>query len=186
MWFSQEQRAPFVRREPVDDSPLRQQILAIVRAQPGIPIGELMGRLGIGWGTVYHHIAKLTRQGLIRTHASGRRRLIFPAPYAIEPQEAPGFAIVRGATAQRIARSILAKPGQSVGEICQDVAESPRVVYYHVKRLLEAGLVESSSRTRHHDLRPSVRLGELLAHIEKGEQPVAAPAPQPKPLHYRL
>lgn len=190
MWLNTPPEAPRttirIRESAPEDSPLRQQILAIVKAQPGIPIGELMSRLGIGWGTVYHHISKLTRAGLIRTHASGRRRLVFPSPFAVEPQDAPAYAIVHGATAQRVARAIVEKPGRSITDLCAELNESARVVYYHVKRLLDAGLVTSSSKTRHNDLRGTQRLEDLLTQLARAAHEPVPPASAKPSLRFRL
>src|SRR5687767_757500 len=65
-------------QERLLQSALRRQIVEMVRDNPGIPIGELMKRLPVGWGTLYHHLIKLERSGLLRAAVSGRRRLLYP------------------------------------------------------------------------------------------------------------
>jgi hypothetical protein len=48
------------------------------------------------------------------------------------------------------------------------------VVYYHIKRLVDAGLIVSGSRTRHRDLRASP---ELIVNLRLAE----AERPMPRP-----
>lgn len=142
-------------------SPQRQQIMALVTAQPGVPLGELMGRLDMGWGTIYHHVRIMTRAGLLRTETVGRRRLVFPCRWSREADAVP-YGLLKGRSARRIARSIIARPDQSVLDVCESTGESPRVVYYHVRRLIEAELLVSSSPTRRMGLRGTPKLEEIL------------------------
>lgn len=162
------------REEPnVLESPLRQQIVRIVHEQPGIPLGVLLQRVPVGWGTLYHHIHKLSSAGLIQARTAGRRRLLYPP--GEDPLAAAGDSIIRGATARRIAKAILDAPDSSIPQLAERLGESHRVVYYHVKRLLEAGLVTSTSRTRHKDLVASPRLAKLLSAPWNADD--AAPEP---------
>lgn len=153
-------------QERLLQSALRRQIVELVRENPGIPIGELMKRLPVGWGTLYHHLIKLERSGLLRAAVSGRRRLLYPGDAGPLGNDPDARSILRGRTAQRLARAIVANPGRSVAEIVDEMAESPRVIYYHVKRMLDAGLVSSSSETRYCSLTPTPRLVSMLQEME--------------------
>lgn len=188
---------PLLARTPIAsgdlyESPVRQEILRIVEEKPGICMGELMERLSIGWGATYHHIHKLSRAGLLEIRSGGRRRLLFLAGKSDEA-EALGRSLLRGATARRVAYAIINHPHASVGDLIEPVGASPRVVYYHLKRLIDAGLIRSSSPTRLFDLTPGERLEELLRKTEESlatEEPVVEvpvedvdavePAPAPR------
>lgn len=152
-------------QERLLQSALRRQIVELVRENPGIPIGELMKRLPVGWGTLYHHLIKLERSGLLRAAVSGRRRLLYPGDAGPLGNDPDARSILRGRTAQRLARAIVARPGRSVADIVDEMAESPRVIYYHLKRMLDAGLVTSSSETRYCSLTPTPRLVSMLAEL---------------------
>lgn len=137
-------------RRTVLASPTRRLIYDLIEATPGIPVCTLMDRVELGWGTLYHHLHKMERAGLIHTAVSGRRRLVFPGPVPSEPYvSSDAFALVRGRTARRVAEALVASPGASVSKIAERAGESPRATYYHLKRFLDAGLATSSSKTRH-------------------------------------
>jgi predicted transcriptional regulator len=148
------------------ESPLRRQILTIVTEQPGIALNQIMEKVDIGWGTLYHHLTKLTQAGLIQTCAAGRRRLVYPVSGGDAAPRALGDSILRGKKARAIARCIVERPHLSVFEISEILNESTRVTYYHVKRLIETGLLTTTSKTRHSNLQPTPRLLVALAKPE--------------------
>lgn len=144
------------------ESPLRQQIVDMVRARPGVSVGDIMDELQVGWGTLYHHLTKLSRSRIIQTSVVGRRRLVYPVSPDLDPTVDKHMAMLRGKTARRVAEAVLAQPNIGISELTVMLEESPRVVYYHVKRLLDAGLLVSDSKTRHTGLAPSPQLANLL------------------------
>ncbi|MEA3200255.1 MAG: hypothetical protein QOE90_1683 [Thermoplasmata archaeon] len=145
-----------------DDSPQRKNILRIVQASPGLPVGVLLDQTQLGWGTLYFHLAKMVKAGSIEVARVGRRRLVYPAGSPQARERAQGDALIHGKTARAVAEVILAEPGISIQGISIVLGQSHRVVYYHVRRLMEAGLVTSSSPTRHRDLCASPKLRAAL------------------------
>ncbi|HWH08848.1 MAG TPA: hypothetical protein VNX21_06575 [Candidatus Thermoplasmatota archaeon] len=159
-------------------SDTRERLLEVLRGSPGCPLGDLKARLGVGWGTLYYHLETLQRAGRVRTVVSGRRKLAFLGAEEKDPQEVVGRNMLVGATARGVARAIVATPGldlQGVGEAC---GENPRVTYYHVRRLVEAGLVRSASPTRYAGLAPTRLLAALLREMDaRGPAPRDGNAP---------
>lgn len=139
----------------------RATILALVAEQPGIALSELLAALGIGWGSLYHHIGKLQDAGAIEVRRKGRRSLVFPAD-GDSTRFGDEQGLLRGATVRRVAQAVLEHPGRNVLEISDALSITPRTVYYHVNRLLKAGLIRSGSRTRHQALSPEPHLARLL------------------------
>lgn len=154
----------------------RREILRIVEENPGITLGELKRRFPRSWGTVYHHLTRLQQAGLVRVLVAGRRRLLVAASMQADEAELNARALLRGSTVERVARIVAENPECRVAEIAERVGESPRVVYYHVKQLLDANLLESSSRTRHFGLRAAplllVLLGVPASDLGRGSDPV--------------
>lgn len=148
------------------DSPARQRILSYVHAHPGEPVGGLLARLDMGWGTLHHHLRRLEEAGLLHTRVAGRRRLAYPGPAGehAHPLE-KGRAILAGPLTRRVAEAILARPGVGIEELLEALGESPRAVYYHVKRLVDAGLVQRDPRLRCAFLTPTPLLAELLGTL---------------------
>ncbi|HVM44621.1 MAG TPA: hypothetical protein VM582_01700 [Candidatus Thermoplasmatota archaeon] len=159
-------------------SGVRHRIVEVVEARPGIPLAELLKEVPIGWGTLYHHIVKLTEGGQLRAVSAGRRRLLFPCHVAADPARERARALLRGDTVATIARAVARRAPTSVRDLVVELEESPRVVYYHVRKLVSAGLVQSTSITRYYGLRPSPLLLALLqtpppAAIEEPSHPAA-------------
>lgn len=153
-------RNPLTQEELVT-APLRQEILQRAKARPGMPLTELRAQLGVGWGALYHHLRKLSAAGLIEVHTVGRLNLLY-LKGAHQSQQAQALALLRGTTAHRIAEAVIAQPGCSVRDLVERTGDSPRAVYYHVKRLVDAGLLTSPSRFRHVDLQPGRDLPAVL------------------------
>lgn len=139
------------------------KLLRIIQERPGIPVTELEGRLGIGTGTMRHHLQTLQRAGKLHFVRQGRRLLIYP-PGAGSDALAEG--LLRGATSRAVATTIREHPGGDVASLHRLLGLSERVVYYHLQRLMEAGLVASSGENRLRDLSATGKLEALLARLE--------------------
>lgn len=148
----------------VKEHPTRAALLRIVADNPGIPLNKVRSKLPLGWGTLYHHVRRLEKTGAIETVAVGRRRLLY-IPGVSADEELAAQALVEGATARAIAEAVWRRPGTSFKELVEATGASERVAYYHIKRLMDARLVESSSTTRHYGLRPSPLLIRCLLRV---------------------
>lgn len=153
--------------ERVLESALRRQIVDIVRENPGLAIGDLLARLPVGWGTVYHHLSKLERCGIVRGVTSGRRRLLYLVEHGATGPDPEQRSLIAGRTAREIATIIASGSGMSIEQVVEASSASPRVVYYHLKRLLEAGLIQSDSATRYRGLVATSRLKEMLDELRR-------------------
>jgi DNA-binding transcriptional ArsR family regulator len=153
-------------QDEVAQSPMRKRILDLVRQHPGILVSQLRRDSGLGWGAFYHHLARLREEGLLGIRRVGPRRLAF-IPHVAEEMDAARLAALGHPTARKVAHAVLRAPGTSIREVVQETGESPRVVYYHVRQLLKAGVIRSGSRTRHVDLRPADHLKVILRDAEE-------------------
>lgn len=150
---------PFARARLLS-SPIRRAILEIVTSRPGLTVGELLALLDVGWGTLHHHLDRLEAVGLLRTVQAGRRRLVLPGD---APRAAPvARALLAGATCRRVAEAVAREPGLCIQDLIGRVEDSPRAVYHHVKRLLDAGLLQSERPGRYTSLHPTPLLTDLL------------------------
>lgn len=146
------------RAERLLSAPVRRNVLDVVARHPGLPVGELQTLVGVGWGTLHHHLKKLEEAGLVRTHSVGRRRIVHLAGEGAHE----GFALLRGRTARNVARAIVDNPGIGIVDLARVSGGSPRAVYYHVKRLVEAGLVTNGGNTRYAHLSAMEPLPRIL------------------------
>lgn len=145
------------------EAPMRRRIYDLAVATPGLTVGELLLALDVGWGTLHHHVSKLEQSGLLHTVQQGRRRLVFPGGAPVDGGKAR--AVLGGAASRRVAKAVARDPGLPMADLLKRVEDSPRAVYYHVKRLIEAGLLVSESPTRYTRLFPAPALAETLSHM---------------------
>lgn len=146
-------------------SPVRKQLVTIVRAEPGIALGELRERLDLGWGSTYHHLRALETAGVVETRVMGRRKLVFPAREVTALRT--HAVLLRTATARAFANSIVRDPPESVSDLIARRVASPRATYYHVRRFLDHGLLRAGSPTRYHDLEPTPLLVRLVTETKR-------------------
>lgn len=158
---------PAAQKRVLDD-PLRKRIYKAIEKAPGLPLSHLLTRLDVGWSTLYRELETLEGAGLIRSKKKGRHCLVFPAHEDLAGRGALTQTILlQGATAREIASRIARKPGQDMETLAEHLDLSPRVVYYHLRRLLEGKLIKSSSTTRYRDLAPTPALTELLKAFQR-------------------
>jgi DNA-binding transcriptional ArsR family regulator len=137
----------------------RDFVLQAIRVRPGVSMSDVARAAGMSWAATALHVDQLTAEGLVRSARVGRRRVLFVAP-------ADGAdALARGLLAEpaclRVARAIVAHPRLPVYELSFVAGMSERAVYHHLKRLLDAGLVEG--RRGYRGLRATPALLSLLA-----------------------
>ena len=142
-------------------SPVRLNVYRLIVSKPGISLREIAETLGTTWGNVKYHTMRLEAAGLVGTRVAGRRRLCFPRSRA-EDALVEARAILREPTARRIALYLVDHPGASIARVIAETGESQRVVYYHVKRFVEAGLVTPSDGGTYRALVPT---GELYSAL---------------------
>ena len=152
-------------------SPEAKRLLTAVRAAPGSTLSTLCRKAKMGWSTLYRALHALEDADLARAKKRGRHTLVYPAESFPARKNAFSHAVLlQGATVRDIATRISNKPGQDMESLAEHFGLTPRVVYYHLRRLLEGKLIKSSSTTRYRDLVPTPALEEALAATAKSAQ----------------
>ncbi|HEX2022669.1 MAG TPA: helix-turn-helix transcriptional regulator [Candidatus Thermoplasmatota archaeon] len=166
-------------RERLLDSPTRREFVALVEAQPGLTMTMLRDSLNLGWGSLVHHLRILTRSGLLEVKNDGRRRLVFPRGYVRSKRADAYSGMLHGEAALRVAQAIADHPGVGVESVSMLADVSLRVAYYHTKRLIDAGFVETSRARRLRGLRATQRLHDALAL--RAQEPPQSSDPRQSP-----
>lgn len=152
--------------DPVPVGPVRTTLLRRVEEEPGSTVGDLRRGLGLGWGAFYHHLNRLAALGLVETVVRGRRCLVYPAGHPAA-RESQARSLLAGPTVRVLARTIVEAPRSSVQDLVERHGLSSRTVYYHVRRLVEAGLVVCPAGPRIRDLTATPRLVALLDALDE-------------------
>lgn len=129
-----------VKQDEVLLHPARSQIMEAVRCNPGIHRNALERETGLKSGTLRHHLDILTTKGKIISKKQGGF-----ACYAVPEhyQHMAGAGAVKSDGAQNILETIQANPGTNARQVAASLQLSPGTVAYHVKRLREAGVIQS-------------------------------------------
>lgn len=157
------------RRKRVSTVPNR--LLACIAAQPGLQLSEAARLLVIGHGTLRWHVGRLEKQRRLRvSRGQGRTVLLYPAG---TPQEdALTDSILARSTPRRIAAFIHAHPGVSSRELGDALELEASLTYYHLRRLISAGLLLADHAPSLSSLRPTERLGRGLQRATQRSQEV--------------
>lgn len=127
---------------------VRSQIYDLIRASPGINVSELARRLDIAWGTATHHLHKLRAEKLVGIRTVGHQKCYFPNGGAFTPREMDVLSVTKSPTTRRVAQFLVEGGARSHQEIAHGLALSPALVSFHMRKLLEAGIVERRKEGR--------------------------------------
>jgi predicted transcriptional regulator len=76
-WFAAGTLPPRERARHMRDA-VSPEVLAAVRAAPGLPKTELARHVGLARPTLAWHLARLSREGLVRSERDGRAARVYP------------------------------------------------------------------------------------------------------------
>jgi len=141
-----------VRTPQLLDNPQRARLMTMVEADPGVHFQELGRRSGLPNGTLVHHLRKLTHGGLVVARASGGYTCYFPhGAGRLQIAAAPAM---KSDGARAILAAVVAQPGLTSQEVALRCNLQASTVTYHVKRLMDGGLVTASRDGRFVRLHP--------------------------------
>lgn len=120
----------------------REQIYQLIQQRPGTYYRSIRQELDLNHGTLTHHLMRLERENLIRSHRDGLRVRFFPTSI--------GAIRTKALTSQqiRILESVRARPGMTQTELALSLGMSRQAMHYHVDALRRASLIGVSPAGR--------------------------------------
>lgn len=149
-----------IQRENVLENPTRQDILALIEAEPGVHVRELQRRLGYAHGTVLHHLRTLQRNKLVVTSRAGGRTCYFAA--ATKPTDR-NRALLGSEQRLGLLRAVAERPHVGPSELARILGVRRQSVHESTKRLLRDGLIDIATK----------RHGRAITLTELGRQTLA-------------
>lgn len=131
----------------------QERVLAFITAHPGIHLRKISRDLGLAIGDTQYQLSRLEKSGSIKSFRRGLYRFFFPADLFGERQGVI-ISVISQETPRELLLSILSKPGSSQEELSASLRLSPPTISWHMKRLLELGLVVRVQQGRHATYRP--------------------------------
>ena len=126
------------------DDPLeletRRRIYQFVQQRPGAHMREIGRDLEIPMGTLEYHLHYLTKSNLLVTRQDPRYTRYF-AEGELSRRDKDVLAILRQKVPRQIAAHLLLTPSSSHGTLLQLFALAPSTLSFHIKKLVNAGIV---------------------------------------------
>jgi DNA-binding MarR family transcriptional regulator len=157
--------AGFTRIENDDllEHPLRSQIFQVIQTNPGIHASGLARQVGVGWGTITHHLEKLEKGDLVATRKVNNQKCFFENGGKVSRQDMAVLGAVKGDTAGDIASFVSTHPMTSQKAMAESLGLSPALVSFHVKKLANLGVLEKVRHGKETLLTTSDALRRVIA-----------------------
>jgi len=130
-----------IRDDDLLNDPNRAGIYNLIQAEPGISTKDIATRLGLAWGTVTHHLHKLEKRRFVVSKKYGKYRRFFLNGQAANAKK-DELAVLRVDRTGDVAACIQAFPGITQKEVGVALGVSSSTILWHVKRLVDVGLIE--------------------------------------------
>jgi DNA-binding transcriptional ArsR family regulator len=152
----------------IDDSdllehPLRSQIFQVIQGNPGVHASGLARQVGVGWGTITHHLEKLEKGHLVAVRKVNNQKCFFENGGRVSRQDMAIAGAVKGDTAGDIAAFVTSHPMTSQKQMAESLGLSPALVSFHVKKLVNLGVLDKVRHGKETLLTTSEALRRVLA-----------------------
>lgn len=147
---------------------VRQQILNLVERYPGIHTREVERQLGLASRLASYHLQALTDEGLVtRVEEQGYTRYV-ARPSGISAADVTLICVLRRPPALRIVLLLLSQEEMTPGMLADSLGLAKASVSYHLRELLDAGIVKVTpvSRERWYRLAQPTLVHKLLTRFE--------------------
>ena len=132
---------PLYRRlkgKKVLDNEIRGMVRGYILANPGEYYSVIKRTLKLPNGTLTYHMKVLEDEGLVKSERDGIYKRFYPIEMQL-PKNATHLTRIQ----ESILNEIIIKPSITVSELGKKIEINPRVINYHVKALVSAGLIRS-------------------------------------------
>lgn len=168
-------------KDTVLGHPKREALYALILQDPGVSLQSLCDATGLSRTAVTHHLRLLEMQHLIVSKRLGRSRHYYENGGRFGRDQKEAYAVLHNDRTRDVARFVRDHPGAIQKALCDGLGIQPSIAHWHLRRLLQARLVEAVRQGRTVAYRacanlPTLDGPALLALPEPNE---LAPAPMP-------
>lgn len=148
------------------EHPLRSNIFETIKDNPGIHASQLARELDVGWGTITHHLDKLQKGKLVATRKVNNQKCFFEQGGEISRQDMAIASALKGDTAAGIADFVSSHPMTSQKQMAEALEISPALASFHVKKLVNLGVLEKFRHGKETLLTTSDGLRRVMASAD--------------------
>ncbi len=122
----------------------RKKIYDLISKSPGLHKREIARELNMSLSTIDYHLHYMEKKGIIiaKTDRKYKRYFIAEKTAAVDRRLMP---LLRQETPRRIIIFLLRNPRAIHKEICEHLKKAPSTISFHLKKLVEADIVEEIS-----------------------------------------
>ena len=126
-----------LKRDHLMDHVHRAKLAKFIEASPGTHFSEIKRKLDLHNGVLAYHIKALEREGVIISKMDGQYRRFYPVTMSVPKKEIEDLTWHQLAILDVVRK----RPGIRQKEIAEQMGESKQVVNYHLRGLVEMGIV---------------------------------------------
>jgi len=167
-------------KDTVLGHPKREALYAMILQDPGVSLQSLCDATGLSRTAVTHHLRLMELQHLIVSKRMGRSRHYYENGGRFGRDQKDAYAVLQNPRSKQVAQFVKDNPGAIQKAVCAAVGVQASVAHWHLRRLLEAQIVEAVRHGRTVSYFPGAGLKGLepTAAATAAAAP-AAPAPAP-------
>lgn len=135
------------------DNKVRAAVYDHVRAHPGAHPSAIAEALDLGWGTIVYHLAKLEETRLVTSRSAHNRKCYFAITADLDGDARTAIAAMGTDKTRSIVETVRATPGISQKELSEKLGMSQALASWHVKRLVQSGVLVTEKSGRSNALR---------------------------------
>jgi len=125
-----------------EDVETRGMIRGYIMGNPGDTYSDIKRNLELNNGSLTWHLMKLEKEGLIKSRLQGTRKRYYPARMAV-PDDG---GIVLHDIQVKLLKSVEMNPGKPVAILAEELGVSRQLAIYHLRQLLQKGLISMERR----------------------------------------
>lgn len=130
------------------DHPKREAIYGMIVMKPGITLQDLCEENGLSRTAVSHHLRLMEQQHLVVSKRVGRSRHFFENGGRYGRDQKDAYAVLHNDRSKEVHGYIETNPGAIQKDLCSALGIQASVAHWHVKRLVEANLIEAIRQGR--------------------------------------
>jgi predicted transcriptional regulator len=148
--------------DDVLEQPTRRRIYDVVSDHPGASARDVQRLAGLAWGETAYHLEVMTKAGVVRRERGGRRDYYFPPEMTWNDRKL--LRSLRSDSQRRLLLELTATKGLTIAELCGRTGLSVSTTAFHLRELVESGLVEAFRDGNLHRYRTALpeRVSEML------------------------
>ncbi|MDG6996839.1 MAG: winged helix-turn-helix transcriptional regulator, partial [Nitrososphaerota archaeon] len=140
------------------------RIFDYILAHPGTHVRQISRELGLAMGDLQYHLYGLEKQGKIQTYRRGLYKFIF-ATGAFGERQSVILSVLSQETPRELILYLIQRPDSSQISLARFTGLSPPTISWHMKRLVEQGIVAREQRGKtvtYRVLEPVEELGRFI------------------------